>query len=233
MLPFSYLGSSDQIILKNIIEILTLSKGRAQWRKEWRSRERWQRLGHRGVCCLDTLHGKASSTKPIAPSPGPQTGCNSPATMIWREISIGKNLVSTIRKKFTNTSTNIDHGRADTRLRNVCLGKVCLLLLSYIFLLHIMFATTWQIVFHKQYFVCPTWQIVFHKHHYVCLHLTNVFHKHYYVCPHLTTQTRRIILFALPAPDRELRLSGWQMAWYLKNKFIDWTIRREAKEKRQ
>ena len=122
--------------------------------------------------------------------------------MIWREISIGKNLVSTIRKKFTNTSTNIDHGRADTRLRNVCLGKVCLLLLSYIFLLHIMFATTWQIVFHK----------------------------HYYVCPHLTTQTRRIILFALPAPDRELRLSGWQMAWYLKNKFIDWTIRREAKK---
>ena len=148
---------------------------------------------------------KASSTKPIAPSPGPQTGCNSPATMIWREISIGKNLVSTIRKKFTNTSTNIDHGRADTRLRNVCLGKVCLLLLSYIFLLHIMFATTWQIVFHK----------------------------HYYVCPHLTTQTRRIILFALPAPDRELRLSGWQMAWYLKNKFIYWTIRREEKKKRQ
>ena len=106
---------------------------------------------------------KASSTKPIAPSPGPQTGCNSPATMIWREISIGKNLVSTIRKKFTNTSTNIDHGRADTRLRNVCLGKVCLLLLSYIFLLHIMFATTWQ--------------IVFHKHYYVCHHLTNCVSK--------------------------------------------------------
>ena len=28
---------------------------------------------------------KALSTKLIAPSPGPQTGCNSPATMISRE----------------------------------------------------------------------------------------------------------------------------------------------------
>ena len=32
---------------------------------------------------------------------------------------------------------------------------------------------------------------------------------------YLTTQTRIIIRFALPAPDRELRLRGWQMAWYL------------------
>ena len=27
-------------------------------------------------------HCKASSTKPIAPSPDPQTGCNSPAAII-------------------------------------------------------------------------------------------------------------------------------------------------------
>ena len=36
-----------------------------------------------------------------------------------------------------------------------------------------------------------------------------------YEVSNLTTQTRRIIRFALPAPDREFKLSGWQIAWYL------------------